>query len=436
MSFKNSTFTISNPVWANACVGDNGNPQIINYAEGFIKAASLLINKLIEDKCRSLDVDAFIYPICFNMRHGVELHLKGAIENLRTLAMHQRRELSKFSIVSTHDLGIAWKFILKNAPLIDKRFLPILTQLKQYIGDIAEVDLTGQVFRYPYDVGNQKHLVDVGNINIIVLKQRLDELAARLSKLNDLNIELIAEYECGSFTSKLSRQELLELASKLPKRSQWGGGGFTEVKTSLMAAYKLSSNDFSRALSMIQDNYEMSQLIAAPLGLEAVDELVLHTFFDFWVIIHDIEKVRNPKPPESFSFTDFDHFGVNANDIKNQHIKRRQWWADNGSVFTVAKVSELNALYYFAECGLTYSEHFKLSREQFKTGNNIDRLQDNVYHLLKKTHAMSGVLNSLNFLGQTDLVNGLMDRYDLKKYKDQILWRSNHRKWSPTPTAL
>ena len=68
----NQTFTGSEPTWANACVGDNGQPNYIEYSKGYSKAANLLLNNVLNT--RGKEVDLYIYPICFNMRHSALLH--------------------------------------------------------------------------------------------------------------------------------------------------------------------------------------------------------------------------------------------------------------------------------------------------------------------------------------------------------------------------
>lgn len=73
----NQTFTGSEPTWANACVGDNGQPNYIEYSKGYSKAANLLLNNVLNT--RGKEVDLYIYPICFNMRHSIELRIKEAI---------------------------------------------------------------------------------------------------------------------------------------------------------------------------------------------------------------------------------------------------------------------------------------------------------------------------------------------------------------------
>ena len=62
----------------NACVGENGSPGYRYYAKGYSQASEILINTFLMDKGISWPVDSLVYPVCFNMRHSVELLLKGA----------------------------------------------------------------------------------------------------------------------------------------------------------------------------------------------------------------------------------------------------------------------------------------------------------------------------------------------------------------------
>lgn len=410
---ENPTFRGDDPTWANACVGENGNPQVIEYANGFASAANLLIDQVISDEGVHLHVDEYIYPICFNMRHAVELHLKGTIEKLVSLATFRRRKLPEFPLVSTHDLGNIWQYVRTNAELMDKRYVPLLRGLDEYVADIAVVDSTGQVFRYPFDTENRKHLVEVSVINVIVLKQRFNRLESRLSELNHLNNQLIDEYACGSFTSKLSRSELFELAAKLPKRNRWGSAEFITAKTALLTEFGLSSNDFCRALNIIKDHYELSQFIDAVPTLQAVTEPILHTFFDGWFKLHDIEEVRNPKRAIEDSGGEWTQcFG----DYSKRKAEVEQWWRANYGIFTTCHIAELKALYYFAT-DLPYSEYFKFSREKFNeeaATYDQDEIKRSVFHILNKTSALEDILSTLKFLGQIGLVKSLEERYDFR----------------------
>ncbi|MHA2755918.1 hypothetical protein [Aeromonas dhakensis] len=73
----------------NACVGENGHPDKYYYAEGFSEAAFTLIENVMNDNRHSIDI--FIYPICFNLRHAVELYLKALWDELIILASTQKK---------------------------------------------------------------------------------------------------------------------------------------------------------------------------------------------------------------------------------------------------------------------------------------------------------------------------------------------------------
>ncbi|WP_236362508.1 hypothetical protein, partial [Pseudomonas gessardii] len=109
MRQQNSTFRRAHPSWANACVGENGDPGYVEYSKDFSKAANILINAVLEDHSIHLTTDIFVYPICFNMRHSVELRLKGAISALQKLAILKQRIIN-FDFMGSHDIYKIWFF--------------------------------------------------------------------------------------------------------------------------------------------------------------------------------------------------------------------------------------------------------------------------------------------------------------------------------------
>ena len=70
-----SMFRGGEPSWANACVGENGQPGYYEYSKGYSRAANILLEAVRKSKDSEL-CDELIYPICFNMRHSVELRFK------------------------------------------------------------------------------------------------------------------------------------------------------------------------------------------------------------------------------------------------------------------------------------------------------------------------------------------------------------------------
>lgn len=59
------------------------------------------------------DVDQQIYPICFNMRHAVELSLKYQILMLESI--RSESSIGQFDSAGSHDVGNIWEYC-KNQP--------------------------------------------------------------------------------------------------------------------------------------------------------------------------------------------------------------------------------------------------------------------------------------------------------------------------------
>lgn len=243
----NSTFRGAEPSWANACVGENGQPDYVDYAKGFSAAANLLISRVIDDNGIHHYVDELIYPICFNMRHSVELRLKGAIKEISQLANLLGKGFT-FSLSGSHDIGNIWKFFSDNSESLDKRYAAINSKIDTTITDISEIDPTGQVFRYPESNDCIKHLVDVSIINIVVLRDKFRELEDNLNELHRLSVWLNREYRLSTFTSKLSRPMLYQIAKMLPHKSTWAEIDFAAIKEKIKNRFSLSNNDFNLSL--------------------------------------------------------------------------------------------------------------------------------------------------------------------------------------------
>lgn len=251
----NDTFNKGKHFALNACVGNNGSPEHYTYAEGFIDA-SIQLCELIISRHPDAEVDTFIYPIAFNMRHGVELWLKFFIMQLKRIRKEESFKNENHS--NTHDLNTLWNVFKCNALKKDYRYKEPISTLEKYIKDIGEIDPTGQTFRYPYNTDSQKHLIKTPLINVLVLHERLIELKEKLSDLWTLNHYLTLEYNTGSYTSKLNRKQLREISEILTKHSSWRDPSFDELKKSIREKYSLTSNDLSKAINLIKEHHEFA----------------------------------------------------------------------------------------------------------------------------------------------------------------------------------
>lgn len=436
-SRSNQSFRGGEQTWANACVGDNGSPQIADYASGFAAAANALLEAVGADRDTSLSVDDLIYPICFNMRHAVELFLKAAAIDLEKLGAIRRAKSMRFDLNGSHDLQHIWAWVKEHANQADARFRSLIEQLDAYILDIAEIDATGQVFRYPFSTQNQKHLTEVRIINAIVLKSRFHELESLLRDLNRLGTELIDEYGWGTFTSKLSRHQLFNIAAQLPLRSRWAEESFDEVRQRLRATYDLSSNDLSKALSKIQERHEMAALLGVHVAIPHLSPELLRDFFDEWVTLHDLEAVKNPPTPRVVAPEEIGFSKLLEEHTKSKLCANRLVAANSPDAFAT-----LRALFYF-ESEAPYSEAFERilghhQREAHRYAEDPTGFRSSVIRLLEKTRALERMLYALDFLGQNECMEFLIARYDLHAVRTRLLQRSEARRrrlLAPYPTA-
>ncbi|MFQ2264007.1 hypothetical protein [Aeromonas dhakensis] len=282
----------------NACVGDNGYPNIYYYAEGFAKAVFSLIDNVIMNDLSSLDTS--IYPICFNVRHSVELYLKALWEQLSKIADFKNVRLQQpsvnnreYDILKLHDIGIIWSGVKSNAAILDRRFRPILDTLDFLIMCIHQVDPTGQTFRYSYDMETKvKHLVPVAVINIINLREQFTKIKSSLEELKTLSLYMCYEYSMGTFTHNLSRYDIGNIAQRLPIRERWQDDELWRVRDDVIAEYGISKKEFSYALTKIEELHDFSFFIGVekePLGLSEKD---IFKFIDIWSVRNDINEWR------------------------------------------------------------------------------------------------------------------------------------------------
>ncbi|MEC8749072.1 MAG: hypothetical protein VXX73_12275 [Pseudomonadota bacterium] len=103
MRKENKTFSGSINANLNATVGPNGSDapegqprSNTDYAIGYSSAAISLINVAIESPDLKTTPDFLVYPICFNMRHSLELYLKKFWDDLAILATYRNKKLTKY----------------------------------------------------------------------------------------------------------------------------------------------------------------------------------------------------------------------------------------------------------------------------------------------------------------------------------------------------
>jgi hypothetical protein len=408
----NLTFRGGEPSWANACVGDNGSPDFFYYAKGYSSAANLLIRAALSDYSSKYPVDLFVYPICFNMRHSVELRLKGAFEALEKISEH-RHPLPFFSLKGSHDIGRIWCYIKQESIRLDERFVFFTSFLDRYILDIAAVDATGQTFRYPNDSDNVKHLVEVDTINVGVLFRRFNALEKLLDNFESFCCEIVSEYDLKTYTTNLSRSQLFEIADLIPPESEWGSQQFKDLKNELKAKYGIGSKEFGDALCKIKGHYGAAPALEPPpLKFLTVD--VLFCFFDAWCDLNDVELLRNRPKIETIDFSDDSQVISGFERIRERGLKEVEVWPVIKEKININQVAELKAL--FGSCDSQYSEVYvhcvEVEKEKFAACADVSKIiKHEVLRLLRNGQAFDYVLKVLYLIGHHKIAELIVERY-------------------------
>ena len=247
----------------NACVGNNGYVDQRSYGDGFADAVKILTKAIVDGKDKNAYLDTLIYPICFCARHHIELFLKKQIIIIQDI----RKVPNDSTIFSAHDISNLWDRMELIASQTDRRFIEPLAKMKPYVEDFGQIDPTGQTFRYPFSTEAEKHLVKTPVINIPNFRKRYLELLELTSTFESMADYISSEYEQGTYTTQLSREEIRLIAHKISPHSEWGTEPFNVLKEELRKPLGISSKSFDNALRLIRNHREFAPLVGLEIPL-------------------------------------------------------------------------------------------------------------------------------------------------------------------------
>lgn len=415
MTKSNTMFTGGQPTWANACVGENGSSGYRDYAKGFSQASDILINTILLDKGTAYPVDSLVYPVCFNMRHSVELRLKDAILELIALASLKGYAL-KFDLAGSHDIGNIWSYFSGESQKLDDRYASFIEEISGRLEDLAKVDATGQTFRYPLDTKNKKHLSDTAIINFVALKEGFTELESKLDELHYFHKYLLNEYVMGTNTKKLSRRNLFELANYLPSKSCWKDKSFARAKKHIKQVFDIGSKELSDGIKIIENHYELAPLLGMAIPLLGVDENDIDEFLFHWVEYHTF-----PLSEDSDAFDENDwkkHATLEV--ITEDAETREKIWHQVHPRLTPEKLAGILALYRLAEED-DFSEYYKPIYEELLVTSKLafedseNSILSIYFHVFGRKSVGPNILRTLYFLKKTEEAERFVAKYSLMK---------------------
>ena len=181
------------------------------YINGYYVAGSHLIESAV-DMTNTTDRDSLIYPICFNYRHYIELHLKSLIEEaevlyekMEQLGYLQNGTLSEkisHSLDSTHslyELLASLKKILFFIAISDEEFPK---DIEKYIKQMHDTDTNGQKYRYHKNKSGKLHFPNEESYNIENMSKIMKEVNSMLWAIDshishyiEMSNDIISDYE-------------------------------------------------------------------------------------------------------------------------------------------------------------------------------------------------------------------------------------------------
>ncbi|BBF42402.1 putative orphan protein [Lachnospiraceae bacterium KM106-2] len=239
-----------------ACVGDNGGTDNNIIKEGFKNSVYILINEVYKGKSE----DELIYPIIYNARHSIELSLKIIINKIFKICKIKNKHFNftEKESLFTHNIERLDKTI-KDYYSIDKRIRNPYEDISPYLKDYF-IDKDGDAFKYESNKDGLLHMraQGISSISIDIFKEKYKIIMSGLDRLIYELDYLYTEYSIGTFTQKLSREDLSTIAKSLPERNNWSDSEFPNIKKKIIKKYEISSNELSKALDIIQNNREFS----------------------------------------------------------------------------------------------------------------------------------------------------------------------------------
>ncbi len=149
---KDSLWRGDVPNWRdNACFGGRASSFAGAYAEGYLRGARFLVEKVLEERSGQ---DFLIYPIVFLYRHHIEIMLKGLIQRCPFLDLHPLTSDEKKHLRG-HNLDFLWKNLQPRLATIIRLagWKPLLQEeeVTGYLCDLSAMDPHGEAFRYAHN---------------------------------------------------------------------------------------------------------------------------------------------------------------------------------------------------------------------------------------------------------------------------------------------
>lgn len=370
----------------NACIGKQG--EEINYVEGYLDAAQLLVDTLIEKKLFG-SRDTLAMPILYNARHGLELALKYVLRELARIGMAAEREGAP-----DHDLQAYWQH-LSGQRIGDSACRSQLAELRPFVESFTRKDIDGQELRYFENREGKQSLASQAVVHLPLISTAITELRDILHRLMDRVYRLAQEHVTGTRTRECSRSDLVAIAGIVGAKASWSEASFLDRKAEVMRSFDLSGNAFSRALTAIKGSRALGILIGieSPLIHLADDKALAITAR--WLVAHPPSKDLEPRVVDAASI------GIDA--IRRHGDAMRTLNDAALGMLSVEAFADLQAIFYIGRDRRYGEEYPDYLEETLRTHRRDDRRYERVHHIMSKTNFVDGLSDGLRRVGRPSL---------------------------------
>jgi hypothetical protein len=336
--------------------------------------------------------DTVVLPILYNTRHAIELILKYAINRLSAIGM-----LSGSGRLD-HDIKTYFT-LLEQANLGDEALRERIRDLGPFVESLSRIDKDGQALRYHIRRDGNQSLSNYSLANLQVIRDSLAELSKALLALRDRIEDIVHERATKTYTKKLSRRDLIAIAGNLRELDP-GKRFFYQIrKRRVLSRYKLSEDDFRKAVDVITSNREMKALVGGETSLLYLPDQTIVAVVRRWRELHPRRTETEPKIVTLNELT--------LKEIMEASEKESEIFTTIQALLTDEQIAELETVYSLGRVGGFPEFHEDRTQQTIERHRIEADTRKQIMDLFDKTNFLDAVVKALHRLGQPSLADRL-----------------------------
>lgn len=387
--------TINDGQW-NACVGVQGSE--INYVDGYLDAARLLAETLIEKEMMG-SRDTLAMPILYNARHGLELALKYAVSRLARLGLMPERQGT-----ADHHIFSYWR-ALDDANIADAGTRAAIAGLEPYVRSLSRIDDDGQELRFHETIDGKRSLDGIAVVNLPLIRDSVASMGEVIDALTRRISILQEEHHTGTRTTRCSRSDLADMVGVLGPHSAWTDAGFDDRRAEAMARFGLTKKALSNAIDAIRDSRDLAGRLGIETALTHARDDQLLTLAERWLVAF-------PPPP-----LDFEPVVISGRDIAFEDVERhfrevRKLVSAAEAAFTLEEFADVETVFYIGR-NRQFGEDYAEDLERVIAEHRLEpKRATKLHHVLSKLNFLDGLVDGLDRVGRFSLAARLRDMRD------------------------